>query len=93
MRGDISNLSLSESFRAARCMIIQHFWYTHTRLLHTYRGGTHAHSSQLVTVRGDLVQVEIGDAQGVCECGFRLWRDNSARTILITLYLDLLFFP
>lgn len=65
--GDISNLSLSESFRAARCMIIQHFWYTHTRMLHTYReAGAHTHSSQLVTVRGDLVQVEICDAQGVC---------------------------
>lgn len=49
-------------------MIIQHFWYTHTRMLHTYRGEvrTYTHSAQLVIVRGDLVQVEIGDAQGVC---------------------------
>lgn len=41
----ISNLSLSESFpRAARCMIIQHFWLrTHTRILaHLQR--THAHT-------------------------------------------------
>lgn len=70
-----------------------------TLLVRTYANATHlqgglrtyTHSSQLVTVRGDLVQAEIDDAQGVCECGIRLWRDNSARTILITLYL--LFFP
>lgn len=35
---EISILSLSESFRAARCMIIQHFWYTHTNATHTYSG-------------------------------------------------------
>lgn len=51
-------------------MIIQHFWYTHTRMLHTYRGEvrTYTHSSQLVIVWGDLVQVEIGDGQGVYVC-------------------------
>lgn len=37
-------------------------------MVHTYREvGAYTHSSQLVTVRGDLVQVGIGDAQGVCE--------------------------
>lgn len=59
-------------------MIIQHFWYTHTRMVHTYRGEvrTYTHGSQLVTVRGDLVQVEIGDAQGVC-----VWNQTLARQL------------
>lgn len=70
-----------------------------TLLVHTYECYTHlqrgTYTAQLVTVRGDLVQVEICVAQGVCArvCVESDFGETTQRTILITLYPDLLLFP